>query len=173
MRRPVSTIAVILTASSSMNRTLVRQLSGLVSLLVLAGPLLARAAPAGAQSASAADGWNSARALELIERARERRLLPQQDTALRNYSARAEGFIYFYLDRRDSEERTLVKVDQVALELHWAPPDRSSQRIVGLRDESRLPNRMHYHLDHLTVVQNGFGDMIRMGDGDEVRDVPH
>ncbi|MGH7447224.1 MAG: hypothetical protein ACRELT_06670, partial [Longimicrobiales bacterium] len=93
--------------------------------------------------------------------------------ALRNYSARAEGFIYFYLDRRDSEERTLVKVDQVALELHWAPPDRSSQRIVGLRDESRLPNRMHYHLDHLTVVQNGFGDMIRMGDGDEVRDVPH
>src|SRR5690606_29262744 len=41
------------------------------------------------------------------------------------------------------------------------------------RDESTFPNRMVYHLDHLTVVQNGFGDVIRLGDGDEVRDVPH
>jgi hypothetical protein len=32
---------------------------------------------------------------------------------------------------------------------------------------------MYYHLDHLTVVQNGFGDVIKIGDGDEVRDVPH
>lgn len=133
--------------------------------------MLLPAMAAGQEAAS--PEWNSPRALELIERARERRLLPQQDTTLRNYSARAEGFVYFYLDRRDEEERTLVKVDQVALDLFWAPPDRSSQRIVGLRDVSRLPNRMHYHLDHLTVVQNGFGDMIRMGDGDEVRDVPH
>ncbi|HEX6309093.1 MAG TPA: hypothetical protein VFZ69_12940 [Longimicrobiales bacterium] len=135
-------------------------------LLLLAG------GAAEAQNAPVA-GWNSERALELIARARARRLLPQQDTALRNYTARAEGFVYFYLDRRDGSERTLVKVDQVALELFWAPPDRTRQRIVGLRDVSRLPNRMHYHLDHLTVVQNGFGDVIRMGDGDEVRDVPH
>ena len=129
--------------------------------------------PAAAQEGPDSTGWNSPRALELIERARQRRLLPQQDTTLRNYSARAEGFVYFYLDRRDSEERTLVKVDQVALALFWSPPDRTSQQIVGLRDVSRLPNRMQYHLDHLTVVQNGFGDVIRMGDGDEVRDVPH
>jgi hypothetical protein len=135
--------------------------------------------PAGAQEAPPpslmpdAPGWDDARALELIERARQRRLVPQQDTALRNYSARAEGFVYFYLDRRDTDERTLVKVDQVALEVFWAPPNRTKQRIVGLRDVSRLPNRMHYHLDHLTVVQDGFGDVIRMGDGDEVGDVPH
>ena len=134
--------------------------------------LLAPGTPAAGQSTG--DGeWNSPRALDLIERARARRLLPQQDTTLRNYSAHAEGFVYFYLDRRETDERTLVKVDQVALELFWSSPNRSSQRIVGLRDVSRLPNRMHYHLDHLTVVQNGFGDMIRMGDGDEVRDVPH
>jgi hypothetical protein len=61
----------------------------------------------------------------------------------------------------------------VALEIFWAPPNRTKQRIIGLRDESRLPNRMYYHLDHLTVVQDGFGDVIRMGDGDEVADVPH
>ena len=136
--------------------------------------LLALLLPASsAAQEPASSDWNSARALELVERARERRLVPQQDTALRNYTAQAEGFVYFYLDRRDSEERTLIKVDQVALELFWSPPDRTTQRIVGLRDESRLPNRMHYHLDHLTVVQDGFGDVIRMGDGDEVRDVPH
>jgi hypothetical protein len=108
-----------------------------------------------------------------MELARARRLLPQLDTTLRNYHARAEGFVYFYLDRRDTDERTLVKVDQVALEIFWAPPNRTQQRIVGLRDVSRLPNRMYYHLDHLTVVQDGFGDVIRMGDGDEVADVPH
>jgi hypothetical protein len=130
-------------------------------------------APVALPAQAPAEPWNSARALELIERARARRLLPQQDTALRNYTARAEGFVYFYLDRRETDERTLVKTDQVALELSWAPPDRARQTIVGLRDESRLPNRMYYHLDHLTVVQNGFGDMIVMGDGDEVSDVPH
>ena len=126
-------------------------------------------APAGA----AAPGWDSPRALGLVEAARARRLLPAQDTTLRNYSAKAEGFVYFYLDRRETDERTLVKVDQVALELFWAPPNRTKQHIVGMRDMSRLPNRMHYHLDHLTVVQDGFGDVIRMGDGDEVADVPH
>jgi hypothetical protein len=140
---------------------------------IMFAAVLAAAAPATAQQVPADSGWNSTRALDLIDRARARRLLPQQDTTLRNYSARAEGFVYFYLDRRDSDERTLIKVDQVALELSWAPPDRARQRIVGLRDTSRLPNRMYYHLDHLTVVQNGFGDMIVMGDGDEVRDVPH
>jgi hypothetical protein len=135
--------------------------------------VVAGTAPATPVHAQIEAGWDSERALDLVQRARERRLLPQQDSALRNYSARAEGFVYFYLDRRESDERTLIKVDQVALELLWAPPDQTKQRIVGLRDESRLPNRMHYHLDHLTVVQDGFGDVIRMGDGDEVGDVPH
>jgi hypothetical protein len=32
---------------------------------------------------------------------------------------------------------------------------------------------MQYHLDHLTVVQDEFGDLIRSGDGDEVRDALH
>jgi len=140
----------------------------LLSLLALL--LAAPAVPAAGQAGS---DWNSERALELVARARARRLLPQADTSLHNYSARAEGFVYFYLDRDESDERTLVKTDQIALELYWAQPNQTKQRIVGLRDQSRLPNRMYYHLDHLTVVQNGFGDVIRIGDGDEVRDVPH
>jgi hypothetical protein len=118
-------------------------------------------------------GWNSARALQLIDRARLRRELPRGDTSLQNYQAKANGYVYFYLDRREADERTLVKVDQVALDLYWKRPNLTKQRIVGMRDVSRLPNRMYYHLDHLTVVQNNLGDVIRLGDGDEVRDVPH
>jgi len=132
-------------------------------------PDTTRRTPGGVDST----GWNSPRALELIDRARLRREQPLADSALRNYTADARGHVYFFLDRRDNNERTLVKTDQIALELFWAAPDLTKQRIVGLRDESRLPNRMRYHLDHLTVVQNGFGDLIRVGDGDEVRDVPH
>ena len=143
------------------------------SLTLLAWSALLVAPAAGQVGTRADQGWNSDRALELVARARARRLLPQADTSLHNYSARAEGFVYFYLDRNESDERTLVKTDQIALELYWAQPNRTKQRIVGLRDQSRLPNRMYYHLDHLTVVQNGFGDAIRIGDGDEVRDVPH
>jgi hypothetical protein len=137
-----------------------------------AGADTARAQQQQPVAVTAAD-WDSPRAQELMALARARWLLPQQDTTLRNYRAKAEGFVYFYLDRRETGERTLVKVDQVALEVLWAPPNRTRQHIVGLRDVSRLPNRMHYHLDHLTVVQDGFGDVIQMGDGDEVRDVPH
>ncbi|HEX7091143.1 MAG TPA: hypothetical protein VF192_13465 [Longimicrobiales bacterium] len=135
-----------------------------------AAVLLLAPLPGRAQDAA---GWDSPRVLALMEAARTRRQLPRGDSALRNYRAHANGYVYFYLDRRDSEERTLVKVDQVALDVYWAAPNRTKQRIVGLRDEKRLPVRIHYHLDHLTVVQNEFGDSIRLGDGDEVRDVPH
>jgi hypothetical protein len=117
--------------------------------------------------------WNAPRALEFVTRARERRAQPVVDSLLRNYHAKAAGMVYFYLDRRESEERTPVKSDQIALEVYWGAPNRTKQRIVGMRGENALPNRMYYHLDHLTVVQNEFGDVIRLGDGDEVRDVPH
>lgn len=119
------------------------------------------------------ESWNSDRSLELIARARERRAEPIADSLLVNYRAKAAGMVYFYLDRQSSDERTLVRSDQIALEVYWAAPDRTKQRIVGMRGEDALPNRMHYHLDHLTVVQDEFDDVIRMGEGDEVHDVPH
>ncbi|MGH7502712.1 MAG: hypothetical protein ACREL7_13275 [Longimicrobiales bacterium] len=143
--------------------------------VVLAGAILGLFVlfPAGPGAAQQEDGWNGARALQLMDMARERRAQPLADSTLQNYRATAEGVVYFYLDRRDADERVLVRTDQVAVEVFWAQPDLTKQRIVGLRDRSALPNRMYYHLDHLTVVQNGFGDVMRMGDGDEVADVPH
>tara|TARA_B100001123_G_scaffold153424_2_gene177475 strand:+ start:13311 stop:15050 length:1740 start_codon:yes stop_codon:yes gene_type:complete len=42
-----------------------------------------------------------------------------------------------------------------------------------MRDQKVLPTNIRYHLDHLTVVQDDFGDRIRLGDGDEVAAVVH
>jgi hypothetical protein len=135
--------------------------------------LAALVAPAPARAQDAAPGWNEPRALELVAQARARRAVPRADSGLTSYRARATGYVYFYLDRRDSGERNLVRTDQLALDVFWAAPNRTKQHIVGMRDAASLPNNIRYHLDHLTVVQDEFGDIIRMGDGDEVRDVPH
>lgn len=132
--------------------------------------LLGLSAPAAAQEGGA---WNTPRALELIQHAQERRTQSLADTGMVDYQADARGYVYFYLDRRDIDERTLVKTDQVALQVFWKAPNRTKQVIVGLRDQKTLPTNIHYHLDHLAVVQDNFGDRIRLGDGDEVADVLH
>lgn len=126
--------------------------------------------PASAQDDGA---WNAERALELAARAQETRTLRHAEDGLASYRALANGYIHFYLDLAESDREALVKVDQTALEVYWAAPDLAKQRLIGLRDESPLPNRQNYHLDHFMVVQDEFGDVIRLGDGDEVADVPH
>ncbi|HEV2150339.1 MAG TPA: hypothetical protein VGR37_23265 [Longimicrobiaceae bacterium] len=142
-------------------------------LLFILGTSLLAPALVAQEPARPAAGWDGARAMELVRRAQERRAETSADTALASYRADARGYVYFYLDRRDTGERTLVKTDQVALDVFWKAPAFSKQRIVGLRDEKKLPTRINYHLDHLSVVQDNFGDRIRLGDGDEVRDVLH
>ncbi len=117
--------------------------------------------------------WNDARTLRLVEDARRLRQSFTTDSTLRSYSADARGYVYFFLDREDTGERILVKTDQIALEVFWRAPNLSRQRIVGLRDEKSLPTNIRYHLDHLVVVQDNFGDRIRIGDGDEVESVVH
>lgn len=119
------------------------------------------------------DVWNAPRALELMERAVQVRQNAAVDTAMHTYQADARGFVYFFIDRQGESERTLVKADQIALEVYWRAPNDTKQRIVGLRDEKVLPTNIRYHLDHLTVVQDEFGDLIRLGDGDEVAAVLH
>ncbi len=124
-------------------------------------------------SAQRVERWNDDRVLELVSRAREARRSVSVDSAFQSYKADARGYVYFFIDRPDSDERTLVKADQVALEVYWRAPSTTRQRIVGLRDEKVLPTNIRYHLDHLTVVQDDFGDFIRLGDGDEVGAVLH
>lgn len=137
-----------------------------------AAALFLLALPTGV-GAQAEPSWNDARVLELIGRARQLRTSTVVDSAFRSYQAQARGYVYFFFDRPDSGARTLVKADQVALDVYWQAPRSTKQVIVGRRDQQLLPTDIAYHLDHLTVVQDDFGDAMRMGDGDEVEDVPH
>lgn len=130
-------------------------------------------APAPLEAQSPAPEWGDERALELVRRAQQKRTEAIADTALQSYRADARGRVYFYLDREDRGERNLVKTDQLALEVFWRAPRDVKQRIVGWRNQKSLPTNIRYHIDHLAVVMENFGDEIRIGDGDEVRDVPH
>jgi hypothetical protein len=111
--------------------------------------------------------------LDLVGRARTLRSTTAVDSAFRAYHAEARGYVYFFYDRPDTGARTLVKADQVAVDVYWQAPRSTKQVIVGRRDQQLLPTEISYHLDHLTVVQDDFGDSMRMGDGDEVENVPH
>ena len=133
--------------------------------LVLAWPL--------AGNAQAPSEWNDERVLDLVRQARRLRQATAIDSAFQAYEADARGYVYFFIDRTDSDERTLVKTDQVALEVYWKAPDQTKQRLVGQRDAKTLPTSITYHLDHLTIVQDDFGDLIRLGDGDEVEAIVH
>jgi hypothetical protein len=126
-------------------------------------------------SSLAAQAWNSPPALALVRRAVERRLAVQADSTLTSYRARAHGFLFFLAQVGEglSEPPRLVKADELDVEVYWQAPNRSKQVILGWRDGRFLPTDINYHRDHLGIVTNNFGNTIRIGDGDEVRDVPH
>ena len=142
------------------------------SATTIAGLIMALLWPS-AGNAQAQSEWNGERVLELVQQARSLRQATAIDSAFQAYQADAHGYVYFFIDRTDSDERTLIKTDQVALEVFWKAPDQTTQRLVGRRDAKTLPTNITYHLDHLTVVQDDFGDRIRLGDGDEVEAVVH
>jgi hypothetical protein len=122
-----------------------------------------------------AQTWNDSATIALISRAAARRASVEADTGLRDFEARAHGFVFFLgqLGEGLAAPPRLIKADQLALEVYWQAPGRSKQRIVGWRDRRDLPTDIQYHRDHLGIVTNGFGNRIRIGEGDEVRDVPH
>ncbi len=129
--------------------------------------------PLRAQS-SEDEGWNSPRALELAELGREARRGLDAGGDLSTYRAETRGNIYFYLDPEEGDQRPLLRTDQVAVDLYWMAPGLTRQVIVGHHKERHFPIRdFQYFLDRLTVVQHGFGDRIHVGEGMDVRDVPH
>ena len=141
----------------------------IVLLLTFAAPAVGSAQDrAPVQDPVSRGGWNSPRALAMVGRARAIRQASVTDSSLTSYRARADGYVYFFLDRTDEDEHSLIKADQLALDVYWQAPGLTRQRIVGRRDEKVLPTNINYHLDHLTVVQDDFSDLIRIGDGDEV-----
>jgi len=124
---------------------------------------------------AAAQRWNDIRTRALVERATALRAMQLADTALRDYRAEAHGYVTFLaqLGEGFTEPPKIVKADELALDVYWMAPNLSKQLIRGRRDTLLLPTDINYHRDHLGIIQNNFPEMIRLGDGDEVRDVPH
>lgn len=144
--------------------------ASLLALLVALGGTL------GAQDAPRAPaGWNDARTQALVRAAIDRRALQLADTGLLDYTARAHGYLTFLAQLGEGFPLPpkVIKSDELVVEVYWAAPDRSKQRVIGRRDTLLLPTDIEYHRDHLGVVQGNFPAIIRLGDGDEVRDVPH
>jgi hypothetical protein len=136
--------------------------------LLVATPLLtAHFSPLTAQSRP--------EALALVRRAVDRRVAAQADSTFRSYRTRAHGFVFFLAQVGEglTQPPRLIKADELDVEVYWRAPDRSKQVILGWRDGAFLPTDIQYHRDHLGIVTNNFGNMIRIGEGDEVRDVVH
>ena len=140
--------------------------------LLVAGIALGLTAPPRELSAQQ---WNDARSRALVEQATERRARQIADTALAGYHAAAHGYLTFLAQVGEgfTEPPKIVKADELALEVYWKAPNLSKQLIAGRRDTLLLPTDINYHRDHLGIIQNNFPNIIRLGDGDEVQDVPH
>src|SRR5438128_11258726 len=128
-----------------------------------------------ASKVDAQQTWNDPRTRALVEHATERRASQLADTALIDYKATAHGYVTFLAQFGEGfpEPPKIVKADELGLEVYWRAPDLSKQRIMGRRDTLLLPTDINYHRDHLGIVQNNFRNIIRIGEGDEVQDVPH
>jgi hypothetical protein len=132
------------------------------------------AAAAHGQQPSRQPGWDSPAAEQLVQRAIARRALPLADTLLQQYTAQAEGTVQFLLESEAAGGAVPLRLDQVAVDLYWQAPDRSRQAIRALRKQDLLPIRQfQYYADRLTLVQEGFGDRIAIGEEQDVRGVPH
>jgi hypothetical protein len=134
--------------------------------------MAAVAAPARAQ---AVEQWNDPRARALVDRATALRTRQLADTGLVDYRATAHGYVTFLaqVGHGLTEPPKVVKADELVDDIYWRAPAFSKQIIQGRRDTLLLPTDITYHRDHLGIVQNNFPSAIRLGDGDEVRDVPH
>ena len=125
---------------------------------------------AGAQAA-----WRSGAEVELVRRAVAHRVTRDADTLLAAWQATARGVVRFTseVDHGSGPIERVIRADELRVEVYGEAPNRSKQIIVAWRDTSFLPNRVNYHRDHLGIVANDFGGVIRLGEGEEVRDVLH
>ncbi|MGH7615886.1 MAG: hypothetical protein ACREPM_01520 [Gemmatimonadaceae bacterium] len=128
-----------------------------------------------AVSAGAQSTWNDPRTLAVVRTAIQHRAEQLADTGLVDYQATAHGYLTFLVQLGSGfpTPPKIVRTDQLALQVYWRSPNLSKQRIIGRRDTTLLPTDILYHRDHLGIVQNNFPNVIRLGEGDEVRDVPH
>jgi hypothetical protein len=111
----------------------------------------------------------------MVARAVARRGLQLADSTLLSYTASAHGFLAFLGQLGDGGwiPPKVVQSEELALTIAWWQPGQSAQRLVGRRDTTLLPANVGYYRDRYGVVLDNLPDRIRLGDGQDVRDVPH
>ncbi len=153
------------------------RLSRFLSITLWALVLTAAPENAGAQrSASPSRApWNDVGADSLIERATQRRSLQLADSTLLSYRADAHGFLAFLAQLGEGViiPPKVVQSEELALTVSWWQPNRSAQQLIGRRDTTLLPANVGYYRDRYGVILDNLPDRIRLGDGQDVRDVPH
>ncbi len=119
--------------------------------------------------------WNDPDADSLISRATQRRSLQLADSTLESYRADAHGFLAFLAQLGEGViiPPRVVQSEELALTIAWWQPNRSAQQLVGRRDTTLLPANVGYYRDRYGVILDNLPDRIRLGDGQDVRDVPH
>ena len=122
-----------------------------------------------------AQDWRRGAELDLVRRAVAHRAARDADTLLAAWQAEAHGIVRMasIIDHGNGPVERVIKADELRVEVYGVAPNRSKQIITAWRDTTFLPNRILYHRDHLGIVANDFGGTIRLGEGDEVRDIPH
>lgn len=150
-------------------RALLRLLPHVVrSVLLVAGAAISAAS-------LRAQVWDDRVTLDLVRRGIVRRSAQISDTALAGYQSRATGRLLFLAQLGDTGFMAprVVKADQIAVDVFWKAPASSKQLIVGIRDTLLLPGDIGYYQDRYGIVQSNFPNLIRLGEGRDVRDVPH
>lgn len=132
------------------------------------------AAPA-ARLSRGDSAWRSAQADSLVRRAIALRSLQLADSTLLSYTATAHGFLAFLAQLGEGViiPPRVVQSEELQLSIAWWQPGRSAQRLIGRRDTTLLPADVGYYRDRYSVVLDNLPDRIRLGDGQDVRDVPH
>lgn len=122
-----------------------------------------------------AQEWQSGHQIDLIRRAVEARSRRDADVGLAGWSASARGMVRFTVevDHGSGPIERVIRADELRVEVYGEAPNRSKQVIAAWRDTTFQPTGIVYHRDHLGIIANDFGPVIRLGEGEEVRDVPH
>ena len=137
--------------------------------------LLAQAATRASSGARSPARWRDAAADSLVDRAIARRGLQLADSTLLSYQADAHGYLAFLAQLGDGViiPPKVVQSEELALSIAWWQPGNSAQRLVGRRDTTLLPANVAYYRDRYGVILDNLPDRIRLGEGQDVRDVPH
>ncbi len=128
-----------------------------------------------ARTLTAQPRWSDPQADSLVQRAIDRRGLQLADSTLLSYRADAHGFLAFLAQLGEGViiPPKVVQSEELALTISWWQPGQSAQRLVGRRDTTLLPANVGYYRDRYGVILDNLPDRIRLGDGQDVRDVPH